>query len=106
VVGFSQVTKKFQENIERRMAEANSRNRLTACATEIRAEIDKIDKGLVTKVIEWCMASRRLILLKEKVAATAVPDTLYNERGDLMSQADTYSTKCLYSARDAIRLPQ
>jgi hypothetical protein len=105
VAGFSQVTQKFQENIERRMAEANSSKRLTECAQELSEEIQKVDAGVITKVIEWCMSARRLSVLKEKVQNIAVPDTLYDTRSQLASQADTYSTKCLYAARDAVRLP-
>lgn len=106
VAGFSQVTKKFQESIERRMAEANSRQKLTACANQIAAEINKIDQGVVTKVIEWCMASKRLVLLKDQANSIAVPDTLYSERSELASRADEVATKCLFNARDAVRLPQ
>jgi hypothetical protein len=106
VAGFSQVTKKFQENIERHMAESSARKHLIECANEIGAEIQKISNGTITKVIEWCMTSRRLIVLKEKAGSLAVPDTLFNERNELMSKAEEYSTKCLFSARDAIRLPQ
>jgi hypothetical protein len=105
VAGFSQVTQKFQENIERRMAEANSSKRLTECAKELSEEMQKVDAGVITKVIEWCMSARRLSFLKEKVQNIAVPDTLYPTRSELVSQADMYSTKCLYAARDAVRLP-
>lgn len=106
VAGFSQVTKKFQESIERRMAEADSRNKLTACGIEIKDEIKKINSGSITKVIEWCLVSRRLSLLKEKASSISVPDTLFGERNELVSSADEYSTRCLFAARDAIRLPQ
>ena len=106
VAGFSQVTKKFQENIERHMAEAAARKQLTEVGNEIGAEIQKISNGTITKVIEWCMTSRRLVVLKEKVNNISVPDTLFNERNELMCSADEYSTKCLFAARDAIRLPQ
>jgi hypothetical protein len=87
------------------MAEANSSKRLTECAQELSEEIQKVDAGVITKVIEWCMSARRLSVLKEKVQNIAVPDTLYDTRSQLASQADTYSTKCLYAARDAVRLP-
>jgi len=106
VAGFGQVTKKFQESITRRMAEADARKNLSACGLEIGAEIQKISNGTITKVIEWCMTSRRLIMLKEKVANISVPDTLFTERNELVSSADEYSTRCLFAARDAIRLPQ
>ena len=106
VAGFGQVTKKFQENIARHMAEAAARQQLTDVGNQIGAEIQKIGNGTITKVIEWCMTSRRLVVLKEKVANISVPDTLFNERNELMCSADEYSTKCLFAARDAIRLPQ
>lgn len=106
VAGFNQVSKKFQENIDRHAAEVAARERLTEYSTAISAEIQKISNGTITKVIEWCMTSKRLINIREKLSNTSVPDSLYNERTALMTSIDEYATKCLFFARDAVRLPQ
>lgn len=105
VAGFSQVANKFQENIYRHIAEANARQSLTEKGKSLSECLDAVNNGRITKVIEWCMMSRRLKVLKDSIGDVPVPDSLYNERNELISQADEYSTKCLYAARDAIRLP-
>lgn len=104
VAGFSQVSKKFQENIDRHMAETAARQTLTELTNEFRAAVQKIDGGAITKVIEWCMASKRLLLTKQKIESTSVPDSLYSERNELMANIDEYAARCLFAARDAVRL--
>lgn len=105
VAGFSQVAKKFRENIDRHMAEANARQALSEKSKSLLECLTAVNNGSITKVIEWCMMSRRLKVLKDSIGEVTVPDSLYNERNELISKADEYSTKCLYAARDAIRLP-
>lgn len=104
VAGFSHVSKKFQENIDRHMAEVAARQSLTEYAQSISNEIQKIGNGTITKVIEWCMTSKRLMNIKDKLINTSVPDSLYNERNELMATIDEQATKCLFCARDAVRL--
>jgi hypothetical protein len=104
VAGFRQTADKFQEDIERRVAESAARQALAAYTTEITAEINKIKQGTISKVIDWCILSRRLLDLKAKVGDVSVPDSLYNQRDTLMANADEFSTKCLFAARDAVRL--
>lgn len=105
VAGFSQVAKKFQENIDRHIAEASARQSLTDKSHVLKECLESVRSGRITKVIEWCIMSRRLLTIKNDISDIPVPDSLYNERNEMVSKADEYSTKCLFAARDAIRLP-
>jgi len=106
VAGLSHIARKFQDNIDRHVEEEKARQVLTDCAAAIKEELTKINNGLVTKVIEWCMSSRRLINIKTTLSNISVPDSLYGERSEMMAKIDEQATKCLFAARDAIRLPQ
>jgi hypothetical protein len=106
VAGLNQVAIKFQDNITRHLEESRARQILTDCSVAIKEEMDKINGGLVTKVIEWCMSSRRLVNIKATLSNISVPDSLYGERSEMMAKIDEQATKCLFAARDAIRLPQ
>ena len=105
VAGFGQVTTKFQANIDRHVAEAKAKEEMTQKALALSECIQTFGSGRITKVIEWCMMSRRLMVLKDQIANISVPDSMYEERNNLLCSADEYSTKCLFAARDAIRLP-
>jgi hypothetical protein len=104
VAGFSKVANKIQENVELHKAEASASQTLSEKGKVLVECIDAVNNGRITKVIEWCIMSRRLSILKDSIGAVAVPDSLYQQRADLISKADEFSTKCLYSARDAIRI--
>jgi MoxR domain in the MoxR-vWA-beta-propeller ternary systems len=106
VAGFSHTAKKLQDDIERRMAEATADQALKVYAHEIAEATRKINSGIISKVIEWCMLSRSLYELKDKIGSVSVPDSLFHTRDNLISSADEHSIKCLYAARDAIRLPK
>lgn len=105
VAGFGQVSKKFQENIDRHMAETQAKQNLADKHKAISECYSLINNGRITKVVEWCMMSRRLKELKDQLGQISVPDSMYAERNEIIAHADEQSIKCLYEARDAIRLP-
>lgn len=105
VAGFSQVANKFRATIDRHMAEASAKEILLDKKKELSECLDAINGGGISKVVEWCMMARRLEVIKGHIGTISVPDSLYSVRNELVSTAEEYSTRCLYSARDAIRLP-
>jgi hypothetical protein len=106
VAGFASASKKFQDNIQRHMAEAAAKVQLANLEAKLKESLQQVNSGVITKVIEWCMMSRKLHALKNQMASVDVPDSLFDERNNMMCTADEISTKCLFAARDAIRLPQ
>jgi hypothetical protein len=106
VAGFRASAQKFQDNIDRHAAEASAQEVLADHAQQINAELQKINNGTINKVIEWCITSKRLMMLKDRVNGVSVPDSLYEKRNELACQADEFAGKCLIAARDAVRLPQ
>lgn len=104
VAGFQQVAVKFQEQLAHKLAEVKARENLQLVVDDYKAIVADIDNGVITKVIEWCMVARKLFLIQDRFKEISVPDDLFEQRNQFITDASALSSQCLIRARDATRI--
>lgn len=90
VVGFQQMALRFEENMARKQAEADARLRLQDTINGFETLKNDFGSGLVTKVIDWCVLSKKFFNMNTTFAAISVPDSLYEQRSALQKEAMDY----------------
>lgn len=103
VPGFSGQVRKFQEQIERKLAEQVSQEKLATASKELESLVEEFDRG-TNKVISWALMARRFKDLSERLGNLDVLDSMFNMRNEMRKSAQSRVQTCLDKLLDCVQV--